>query len=431
MDIIEEDFTGRMKMMTGFNELYNRLVKASVENRVPEELEKLRHEEFDPHHLDCLLNPEKYPTVFRIGECACSESEKAACAGRCLFDAMYRDEKGNIAIKKDLCVGCSECIQNCRAKKLMDSKDILPALAAVHEAKAPVYAMIAPAFINQFSSRVTPGKLRSAFKMLGFAGMVEVALFADILTLKEALEFDRNILRESDYQLTSCCCPMWIAMIRKVYHELIPHVPGSVSPMVACGRAIKALHPDAVTVFIGPCIAKKAEAREKDVAASTNFVLTFQEMQDIFNFADLNPEDLPEDERDHSSRSGRIYASTGGVSEAVQSTVKKLNPDRKITVHAIQADGVPACKTMLNDALQGRITANFLEGMGCVGGCVGGPKALIPWKDGRENVYRYGNEATYQTPIENPYVIELLHRLGFDTVESLLENSDIFTRHFD
>ena len=73
--------------------------------------------------------------------------------------------------------------------------------------------------------------------------MVEVALFADILTLKEALEFDKNILTDKDFQLTSCCCPMWIAMIRKVYHELIPHVPASVSPMAACGRAIKALHP--------------------------------------------------------------------------------------------------------------------------------------------------------------------------------------------
>ncbi len=416
--------------MTTFNELYNRLVKASVENSLPEEMEKIRQEEFDPHHLDCLLNPEKHPPVIRIGECECSESEKAACKGKCLFDALYQDGTGNIAINNDLCVGCSACIENCRAKKLTESKDILPTLAAVHEAKVPVYAMIAPAFINQFSGDVTPGKLRSAFKQLGFAGMVEVALFADILTLKEALEFDKNIVNEKDYQLTSCCCPMWIAMIRRVYHDLVPHVPGAVSPMVACGRSIKALYPDALTVFIGPCIAKKAEAREKDVAASTDHVLTFQEMQSIFEFAGIDPAKLPEDERDHSSRAGRIYASTGGVSEAVQSTVKRLNPDRKITVHAAQADGVPACKALLNDVMQGNITANFLEGMGCVGGCVGGPKALIPREEGRKNVLQYGNDAAYKTPIDNPYVIELLHRLGFDTVESLLKHSDIFTREF-
>ncbi|MBW7573248.1 [Fe-Fe] hydrogenase large subunit C-terminal domain-containing protein [Caproiciproducens faecalis] len=416
--------------MTTFNELYERLVKASVENREPQELEKIREQEFDPHHLDCLLNPEKYAPVLRIGECACSDSEKAACEGKCLFDALYRDEKGNVQINKDLCVGCSECIESCQAKKLTASRDILPALAAVHEAKAPVYAMIAPAFISQFSKDVTPGKLRTAFKMLGFAGMVEVALFADILTLKEALEFNKNIVKETDFQLTSCCCPMWIAMIRKVYHELMPHVPGAVSPMAACGRAIKVLHPDALTVFIGPCIAKKAEAREPDVSESTDFVLTFQEIQDVFEFANLNLAELPEDERDHSSRAGRIYARSGGVSEAVQSASKRLSPDRKITVHAYQADGVPACKAMINDLLAGKINANFLEGMGCVGGCVGGPKALIPREEGRENVNQYGEEAAYQTPIDNPYVIELLHRLGFDTVESLIENSDIFTRKF-
>ncbi|WP_312692897.1 [Fe-Fe] hydrogenase large subunit C-terminal domain-containing protein [Caproiciproducens sp.] len=416
--------------MTTFNELYDRLVKASVENKAPQELEKIREEEFDPHHLDCLLNPEQYAPVIRIGECTCSDSSQAACEGKCLFDALYRDEKGNVEINKDLCVGCSACIDSCQAKKLTASRDILPALAAVHDAKAPVYAMIAPAFISQFSKDVTPGKLRTAFKQLGFAGMVEVALFADILTLKEALEFNKNIVKETDFQLTSCCCPMWIAMIRKVYHELMPHVPGAVSPMVACGRAIKSLHPEALTVFIGPCIAKKAEAREPDVSASTDFVLTFQEMQDVFEFAKLDLAGLPEDERDHSSRAGRIYARSGGVSEAVQRTSKRLSPDRKITVRAHQADGVPACKAMINDLLAGKIDANFLEGMGCVGGCVGGPKALIPREEGRENVNQYGEEAAYQTPIDNPYVIELLHRLGFDTVESLIEHSDIFTRKF-
>lgn len=416
--------------MITFIELYNRLVKASLGNDLPGEVDKIRQEKFDPHHLDCLLNPHRHPPVIRIGDCACSESEKAACTGKCLFDALYQDGNGNISVNKDLCVGCAECIQNCHAKKLTDSKDVLPALSAIHHATAPVYAMIAPAFINQFTREVTPGKLRAAFKKIGFTGMVEVALFADILTLKEALEFDKNIVNEEDFQLTSCCCPMWIAMIRRVYHELVPYIPGAVSPMVACGRSIKALYPDALTVFIGPCIAKKAEAREKDVAASTDFVLTFHEMRDVFEYAGIHPADMPEDERDHSSRTGRIYAATGGVSEAVQCTVNRLNPNRKITVRAAQADGTPACKAMLNNVLSRNLTANFIEGMGCVGGCIGGPKVLIPKEEGRKNVYEYGNDAVYQTPIENPYVIELLHRLGFDTVESLLEHSDIFTRDF-
>ncbi len=416
--------------MQNFNELYKRLAKAAVENKTQEELEKVRKSNFDPHQLDCLLHPDRYAPVWRIGECNCSEDEGTECKIKCLFNALYKDEKGNVEIKKELCTGCSDCIESCKAKKLIDSKDILPALEALHNAKGPVFAMIAPAFISQFSKQVTPGKLRSAFKQFGFTGMVEVALFAEILTLKEALEFDRTIVDEKDFLLTSCCCPMWIAMIRRLYNQFVPHVPGAVSPMVACGRSIKQLEPNSITVFIGPCIAKKAEAREADIADAVDFVLTFQEVKDIFDFANINPAEMEDDLRDHSSKAGRIYARTGGVSEALESTVKRMNSNRKISVKAQQANGVPACKEMLKSLKDGNITSNFLEGMGCIGGCVGGPKAILNREEGRENVNKYGDQAIYETPIDNPYVIDLLHRLGFDTVESLLEHNNIFTRHF-
>ncbi|SMC64839.1 [Fe-Fe] hydrogenase large subunit C-terminal domain-containing protein [Papillibacter cinnamivorans] len=414
--------------MQSFNELYGRLVKAAAENRTEAELEQIRKEDFDPHHLDCLFRPEKHAPVWRIGECGCGED--AACAANCLFDALKRDEKGNMVVDKDRCVGCGECIERCNAKNLIESRDILPALAAVNRAEGPVYALVAPAFIGQLGPAVTPGKLRSAFKKLGFSGMVEVALFADILTLKEALEFDRTILTDKDFLLTSCCCPIWIAMIRKVYHQLVPNLPGAVSPMVACGRAVKKLEPNATTIFIGPCIAKKAEAREPDIADAVDFVLTFQEMRDIFEFFQINPGEMEEDSRDHSSKSGRIYARTGGVSEAMQETVRRLNPGRSITVKARQADGIPGCRALLSALLAGDNDANFIEGMGCVGGCVGGPKAILPREEGRESVNEYGDGAAYPTPIDNPYVIDLLHRLGFDTVEGLLEEHGLFTRNF-
>ena len=259
--------------------------------------------------------------------------------------------------------------------------------------------------------------------------MLEVALFADILTLKEALEFDKNIRTEADFQLTSCCCPMWIAMIRKVYNELMPHVPGSVSPMIACARTVKLLHPDALTVFIGPCLAKKAEARESDLAGAVDYVLTFREVQDIFDALGIKPADMEESEKDHSSKAGRIYAKTGGVSEAVKKTVNRLNPNRPITVRTKQADGVPACKAMMNDLLAGKQEANFYEGMGCKGGCVGGPRSVTGVEEGSRLVEIYGEMSPYPTPLENPYVIELLHRLGIDSVEELLD-SEIFVRHF-
>lgn len=409
--------------MTSFDTLYKDLLRRSFSDG------KEPLPEYDAYHLDCLLHPEKYPPVLRTASCGEGDCEHA-CQNSCIFDAIVTGEDGSMEIDPALCTGCAACIEACRMERLTASRDILPAMKAVREAQGPAYVLVAPAFMGQFSPEVTPGKLRSAFKALGFAGMIEVALFADILTLKEALEFDRHILNDGDYQLTSCCCPMWIAMIRKIYHELMPHVPGSVSPMIACGRVVKKLHPDAVTVFVGPCLAKKSEAREPDIAGAVDYVLTFQEVQDLFEAAGIDPADQPENEKDHSSRAGRIYAHTGGVSEAVRCTVEQLNPHRSITVHTRQADGVPACRAMIEELKSGQTTANFYEGMGCVGGCVGGPKAILSREEGREHVVAYGNEAAYATPLENPYVIELLHRLGFDTVEELLEYSDIFTRDF-
>lgn len=413
--------------MQSFYDLYNELVQAAMKGELQKEVEA-GIPDLDEHQLDCLLNPQKYAPVWRMDDCTCSDEEKKACEGRCLFDAFHRDEQGNMVIDPDRCVGCSICIDQCKAKKLMESKEVLPLVEVLKEGKKPVYAMIAPAFIGQFSSEVTPGKLRTAFKRLGFAGMVEVALFADILTLKEALEFDRTIQKEEDFLLTSCCCPIWIAMIRRVYDQLVTHVPGSVSPMVACGRSIKLLDPDAVTVFIGPCVAKKAEAKEKDIADAVDYVLTFQEVRDLFDFARIDLRVLEPDERDHSSRAGRIYARSGGVSEAVKNTLNKISPNRKIPLTTSQANGVPECKAMLNRLMEGKADGNFLEGMGCIGGCVGGPKAILNRDEGRRHVNEYGDTAAYETPAENPYVMELLHRLGLPTVESLLEHSDIFTR---
>jgi iron only hydrogenase large subunit-like protein len=420
---LRKEFIEHMKT---FEELYYEVLVRTLKKKDMSFLEKL--ELYDTHQLDCLLHPEKHPLVWHTGDCSCPDGDKN-CVKVCPFHAVHPGESGEVLIDEEQCAGCSICIQECRARNLTGSKDVIAALQAIRSHKGLVYALVAPAFLGQFSSEVTPGKLRNALKQVGFDGMIEVALFADILTLKEALEFDKNILTESDYQLTSCCCPMWIAMIRKIYHELIPHVPPAVSPMIASGRAVKTLHPDALTIFIGPCLAKKAEAKEKDIAGAVDYVLTFQEIADIFGVMEIDPAAMEESEKDHSSRAGRIYAYSGGVSEAVKTTVERLNPNRKITVRTQKADGVPACKAMINELLSGNTTANFFEGMGCVGGCVGGPRVLIPHPQGRENVEEYGNAAPYPSPIDNPYVIELLHRLGLDTIESLLEKSDIFTRN--
>lgn len=344
------------------------------------------------YEMDCLLNPQEYEK--------CAERMHTQLYGK------YEEVKEQLG------------------------KDVSEVLEQLMQSEKKVYALIAPAFLGQLGEHVTPGKVRTALKKVGFFGMVEVAVFADILTLKEALEFDAHITTKEDFQLTSCCCPVWIAMIRDIYGELVPHVPGAVSPMIAAGRAVKKLHPEAVTVFLGPCIAKKKEAREPDIADAVDFVLTFREVKELFDALSINPEEMTEDERAHSSAAGRIYARTGGVSEAVKRTVEQLHPDRAIRVQPKQADGVMACKKMIEEIKKGELSANFYEGMACAGGCVGGPRAIIEKEAARDLVNEYGQNAPYQTPLENPYVLELIEKLGFYTVEDFLEKSDILTRKF-
>ena len=183
-------------------------------------------------------------------------------------------------------------------------------------------------------------------------------------------------------------------------------------------------------------MAKKSEAREADIADAVDYVLTFEEMADIFAAADIRPQELPEKKKEHASRAGRIYAHTGGVSEAVAETVRQLRmedsgQEKARQVTSRQADGVPACRELLEKIQRGELEANFFEGMGCVGGCVGGPKAILPREEGRKNVERYGDAASYRTPLENPFVMKLMERLGFETVEELLEDEELFVRNFD
>ena len=410
-----------------FSELYQGLLRASADNSRDTYIKTLR-EAPSGNGIDCLLHPERFAPVWTTAPCDCSDSD-AECIRRCIFSAIRRDSAGTLIIDKDRCVGCAECVDACRSGKLTASRDILPVLDALRNAQGPVYALVAPAFIGQFGE-TSPGQLRSALKSIGFAGMVEVALFADILTLKEALVFDRKIKSREDFMLTSCCCPIWIAMIRRSYSQYLKDMPDSVSPMVACGRAIKKLKPSAVTVFIGPCMAKKVEAREKDIADAVDFVLTFEEIRDVFCAFHLEPSRMPVDGKEHSSAAGRIYGKTGGVSEAVGHTVRRLNPDRRLDVLSEQADGTRDCRMLLDRLKANGLAANYLEGMGCNGGCVGGPKVLIDPGVGRENLEAYGRKAQFVTPLDNPYVLELLKELGYDTIESLLGET-IFTRHFE
>lgn len=369
------------------------------------------------------------PVLAKIkGACKdCGENfENCECYNACKYEAqMYIRSTGPVIID-DKCLNCGRCTVSCSFGALADKIEFIPLVQFLKDNTVPVYAAVAPSIAGQFGDNVSVSQLRTAFKLMGFADMVEVALFADILTIKEGFEFNHLVNSTEDFFLTSCCCPVWINMVEKNSPELLEHMSPSISPMIASGRFLKKLYPNAKVVFISPCTAKKAEAKDPRVEDAIDFVLTFNEMKEIFQALKINLSELPEDDRDQASFAGRIYARTGGVSLAVKTVVNRIAPDRLINLKAKQVHGVKACKAIL-EKLKNKepIGANFIEGMGCEGGCIGGPKTNIPVDRARQIVNEFGEESLIMTSMDNRNIIKILKNLGLSDFEDIAENAEL------
>jgi len=364
------------------------------------------------------------PVIAKI-DGPCEYCEKKDCICPKYETGLYRRTKEAV-IEDNKCLNCGECVTSCDFGALADKIEFLPVVNLLKEAKIPVYAAVAPAITGQFGQDVTMGQLRTAFKVMGFTDMVEVAMFADILTIKEAVEFDNLVKTEKDFFLTSCCCPVWFNMVKKNYPEMYKYMSPSVSPMIASGRILKKLYPDAKVVFMAPCIAKKAEIKENDVAGAIDYVINFRELKEIFDALDIRLEKLPSDDVDHASLGGRLYARTGGVSFSVKTVVNRLEPRRVIKLKAKKVDGAKKCKDILEQLNSGQtIDANFIEGMGCIGGCVGGPRTNIDRDAGKDKVNDFAEESFILTPFDNQNIIKILEQLNVGSLDNMMENEEL------
>ena len=339
--------------------------------------------------------------------------------------SMYRRNKGPI-IKGNKCISCGDDIREYDFDAINDKIEFIPIIELLKSKKTPVYVTVAPAIVGQFGDNVSMGQLRTALKLMGFKDMIEVALFADILTIKEAFEFNKLVKNKEDFFLTSCCCPVWFNMVKKSYPNLYKKMSPSVSPMIASGRILKSLYKDAKVVFIAPCIAKKGEKEDPNLKGAIDYVLNFRELKEIFQALNIDLEKLKPDDIDQASLGGRLYARTGGVSFSVKTVVNRLAPTRVIKIKSKKVHGVKECKAILEDLRNGKIIdANFIEGMGCVGGCVGGPRTNIDMDSATKKVNEFGEESFILTPFDNKNVMKILEDFNIFDLEGIVNDEKI------
>ncbi|MDY5731267.1 MAG: 4Fe-4S dicluster domain-containing protein [Eubacteriales bacterium] len=328
------------------------------------------------------------------GQCAkvCPYSailnRKRPCQVACKIKAISINTENAAAIDDNKCIQCGACVYQCPFGAIMDKSYIINVIDLLKKSNNnqnyKVYAMVAPSISSQFAYAKL-GQAVAGLKHLGFYTVVEAALGADMVAQAESGE-----LAEKGF-LTSSCCPAFVQYVKTAFPAIVPMVSHNLSPMATLAKYIKTKEPNAKIVFIGPCTAKKAEAQLETVKPYIDAVMTFEELQALYDSKELDITTLEEDSLENASFFGRIFARSGGLSDAVAQGLKEQNIT--FDLKPIACDGIEECRTALLKKSKNVLDANFIEGMACVGGCIGGAGCLTHGEKNRAQVDKYGKEA--------------------------------------
>ncbi len=313
-------------------------------------------------------------------------NHKRPCENACKVKAITMDENKAAKINDEKCIACGACVYQCPWGAINDKSYILDVIKLIKESqnnqKYKVYAVIAPAIASQFVYAKL-GQVLSGIKKLGFYDIVEAALGADIVALSEAKE-----LAEKGF-LTSSCCPAFVSYVKKQFPDLAQYISHNLSPMATISKKIKEKDKNAKVVFIGPCTAKKMEIKDDSVSPYVDVVITFEELQALFDSKDIEVTSLEEENIANASYYGRIFARNCGLSEAVAEGLKEKGL-ADFDLKSVPCDGIEACRLALLKASKKMLDGNFIEGMACHGGCIGGAGCLTHGDINRTHVEKHG-----------------------------------------
>lgn len=325
---------------------------------------------------------------------------KRPCVKVCQVNAIKMNENKKAVIDYSKCIECGACVYECPFGALQDKSEITEVIKNL-KSEENIYAIVAPAFATQFPE-ASIGQVVKAIKLLGFRDVIEVALGADLIARHEGEEFIENI--DKTNFMTSSCCPAFVKYIKLNYSELLNNVSNSVSPMVAIGKVIKRMDRNSKIVFIGPCIGKKSEKKLSHANKYIDYVLTFEELMALVDAKEIKLDDLEKAPLNNASYYGRMLATSGGLSKAIEST---LNSDKKDLFKPVISDGIKECEKNLKLASFNKLKGNFIEGMACHGGCIKGPVASHHGNKDKKALKSYSEKAMEKESNDAVRIIEL------------------------
>ena len=311
------------------------------------------------------------------------------CEQACKIGAISKSPTGEAQIDRAKCISCGACAYQCPFGAISDRSFLTETIELLEYQKQhgdrPVFALVAPTIASQCTEHSLT-QVVAAIKQCGFHAVIEAALGADIVADMEAREW-----AEAGF-LTNSCCPAYVEYVERFFPELKQHISHSPSPMVVMGRILKERHPDAKVVFIGPCTAKKVEFQKQAFKDAIDNVITFEELQAVFDCYQIDFDHLDDSPLDQASYFGRIFARSGGLTTALNQAMIE-NQLETSTLKPVICDGIEECRMALLKASRGVLKENFIEGMACVSGCIGGAGNVTHGPKERAQVDRYAAQA--------------------------------------
>lgn len=285
------------------------------------------------------------------------------CEESCPVKAISKDEYGVEHIDESKCIYCGKCINACPFGAIFEISQTFDVLEEIR-AKQQVIAIVAPSILSQYDVPIE--QVYGALKEVGFTEIVEVAQGAMMTTENEAKELQEKLEAGQPFMTTSCC-PSYVSLVEKHIPDLAKYVSSTGSPMYYTARIVREKHPNAKIVFIGPCVAKRAEARKDECV---DYAMTFEEIDSIFKGFDIDLETIPSYKINYQSdKASHGYAAAGGVLGAVKNYLKAPN------LNGVQLSNLHRKNIALlrSYAKTGKAPHQFIEVMACEGGCVSGP----------------------------------------------------------